>query len=248
MGHGVLSYHTERALTLPHIQRQKRLYFACKRGLDVALSGLALFVTFPLFLFIALWIRLDSPGPALFRQERVGLRKRSINGERRWELGEFTMYKFRTMYDNANPGIHKRFIRALIQNDESEVARLRDNGHTVVNKLGNDPRITRVGRFLRKTRLDELPQFWNVLKGEMSLVGPRPALPYEVAEYKPRHWRRLGAIPGCVGLWQVSGWCRLDFEGMVELDIWYVDHQSLWLDLKILLKTLPAVLSGNGGA
>jgi lipopolysaccharide/colanic/teichoic acid biosynthesis glycosyltransferase len=248
MGNGVLSYRSEQALALPHIQRQKRLYSACKRGMDVALSALALFVTFPLLLFLALLIRLDSPGPALFKQRRVGLRKRSVDGQGRWELDTFTMYKFRTMYDKANPGIHKRFVRALIRNDEGEVACLRDNGHTVVNKLGNDPRITRVGRVLRKTRLDELPQLWNVLRGEMSLVGPRPALSYEVEEYKPHHWRRLEALPGCTGLWQVSGWCTLDFEGMVELDIWYVDHQSLWLDIKILLQTLPAVLSGNGGA
>ncbi len=247
MGNGVSWYGSEQVLTLPHVQRQRRLYFACKRGMDMALSGLALFITFPLLLLIALLIRLDSPGPALYRQRRVGLRKRSADGKHRWELGAFTMYKFRTMYDNCTAGIHKRFMKALIHNDAKEVACLRDNGHTVVNKLGNDPRITRVGKFLRKTRLDELPQLWNVLRGEMSLVGPRPALPYEVAEYRPHHRRRLEAIPGCVGLWQVSGWCTLDFEETMELDIWYVDHQSLWLDVKILLRTVPAILSGNGG-
>ncbi len=248
MEHAVSSYRTERGLTLPHVRRQRRLYFACKRGMDVALAGLALFITFPLLLFIALLIRLDSPGPALYRQGRVRLRNRSVDGDRRWELGTFTMYKFRTMYKDSSPGIHEHFMKALIRNDESEVARLRDNGHTVVNKLGNDPRITRVGKLLRKTRLDELPQLWNVLRGEMSLVGPRPALPYEVEQYKPGHWRRLEATPGCVGLWQVSGWCTLDFEGTMDLDIWYVDHQSLWMDIKILLKTVPAILSGNGGA
>jgi lipopolysaccharide/colanic/teichoic acid biosynthesis glycosyltransferase len=247
MAHEALSPFPEAALTLPAIHRQKRLYFACKRCMDIALSAPFLIISLPLLLLIALLIKLDSPGPVLFRQERVGVRKRSIDGEDRWELGTFIMYKLRTMYHNVNPSVHQQFVKALIQNHVPEVERLRHNGATVVNKLGNDGRITRIGRILRKTSLDELPQLLNVLKGEMSLVGPRPPLPYEVAEYEPHHCRRLGTIPGCVGLWQVSGWLTLGFEDMVAIDVWYVRHQSLWLDVKILLKTVPAVLSGNGG-
>ena len=247
MAHEALSLFPEAALTLPRIHRQRRLYFACKRCMDIALSAPFLIITLPLLLLIALSIKLDSPGPVLFKQERVGLRKRSIDGEDRWELGTFIMCKFRTMYHNVNPSAHQQFVQALIRNHAHEVERLRHKGATVVNKLGNDGRITRIGRILRRTSLDELPQLLNVLRGEMSLVGPRPPLPYEVAEYEPHHWRRLGTIPGCVGLWHVSGWCALGFEDMVAIDVWYVQHQSLWLDVKILLKTVPAILSGNGG-
>ncbi|HUT14986.1 MAG TPA: sugar transferase [Anaerolineae bacterium] len=237
--------YSRQALGLMHIDREKRLYFLCKRCMDIVLSLLLLVATLPLLLLIALLIKVDSPGPVLFRQERVGLRKRSIGGEEAWQLGTFIMYKFRTMYHNSHPGIHQRFVRALIRGNETEVARLRNN--SVVNKLTNDPRVTRVGKVLRKTRLDELPQIWNVLRGDMSLVGPRPPIAYEVAEYDPRYWRRLGTIPGCVGLWQVSGWCTVGFEDMVELDTWYIEHQSLWLDMRILLQTPWAVLSGKGG-
>ena len=231
---------------LMHIDRDKRLYFFCKRCIDIVLSMLFLVVTLPLLLLIALLIKLDSPGPVLFRQERVGAQKSSIAREEASQLRTFIMFKFRTMYHNSHPGIHQRFVSALIRGNETEAARLRNN--SAVNKLTNDPRVTRVGKVLRRTRLDELPQVWNVLRGDMSLVGPRPPIAYEVAEYEPHHWRRLGTIPGCVGLWQVSGWCTVGFEEMVELDTWYIEHQSLWLDLKILLRTPQAVLSGKGGA
>jgi lipopolysaccharide/colanic/teichoic acid biosynthesis glycosyltransferase len=152
------------------------------------------------------------------------------------------------MYDGADPGLHQRFVRALIRSDAKELQDLRRLHGSTVNKLNNDPRVTRVGRILRGTRIDELPQLWNVVKGEMSLVGPRPALPYEVEQYQPRHMKRLEAVPGCTGLWQVRGWCALGFEEMAELDAWYVEHRTLSLDLKILLQTLPALLSGKGGA
>jgi len=237
--------YSRQALASMHIHREKQLYFLCKRCMDIVLSLVFLIAALPLLLLIALLIRVDSPGPVLFAQERLGLRKRSIGGEETWQLGTFIMYKFRTMYHNSHPGIHQRFVRALIRRDEAEASRVRNN--CVVNKLSNDPRVTRVGKVLRKTRFDELPQIWNVLRGDMSLVGPRPPIAYEVAEYEPHHWRRLGTIPGCVGLWQVSGWCTLSFEEMVELDIWYIEHQSLWLDTRILLQTLQAVLSGKGG-
>lgn len=234
-------------LALMGTYHEKWLYFLCKRCMDIILSLLFLIITLPLFLLIALLIKVDSPGPVFFKQERVGLRKRSIGGQKVWELSTFTMRKFRTMYHNCTRSMHWQFIGALIRDDENEFMRLRNNSDSVVNKLSNDPRITRVGKVLRKTTMDEWPQLWNVLKGEMSLVGPRPPIVYEVAEYKPHHWRRLETIPGCTGLWQVSGWNALGFEEMVELDVWYAEHQSLWLDIKILLRTVPAALLGKGG-
>ena len=246
MAHDISQHFSQQALALTRIVGEKRLYFLCKRCMDIVLSVLFLTITLPLLLLVAVLIKLDSPGPVLFNQERVRLRKRSTGGEEGWEPSTFTMHKFRTMYHNSNPAIHQQFTKALIRNDEDKVLRLRNNGGSV-NKLTDDPRITRLGKVLRRTSLDELPQLWNVLKGEMSLVGPRPPLAYEVAEYKPRHWRRLGTTPGCVALWHVSGWCTVSFEEMVELDVWYIEHQSLWLDVKILLKTVPAVLSGKGG-
>jgi len=237
----------DQGASLARIHEEKKRYFWCKRCMDIVLPLLILIITLPLFLLIALLIKVDSPGPVFFKQERVGLRKRSIGGQKGWGLGTFTMYKFRTMYHNCNPSIHQQFMKALIRSDENQLAHLRNNSDSMVNKLSNDPRFTRVGKVLRRISLDELPQLWNVLKGEMSLVGPRPPIVYEVAEYKPHHWRRLGTIPGFTGFWQVSGWNTLRFEEMVELDIWYIEHQSLWLDIKILLQTLPAVLSGKGG-
>jgi lipopolysaccharide/colanic/teichoic acid biosynthesis glycosyltransferase len=225
---------------------QKRLYFLCKRCVDIVASAFLLVVAAPVVLLIALLIKLDSPGPVLFRQERLALRKRS-KGQEEWQLEPFVMYKFRTMRSHSAPGVHQQFMKALIQGDEQDLVRLRHENGAVVNKLSGDRRITRVGKPLRRANLDELPQLWNVLKGDMSLVGPRPPLAYEVAEYKPQHWKRLATIPGCVGLWQVRGWNTLTFEQMVRLDVWYVDHQSLWLDLRIVLETAAAVLSGKGG-
>jgi diguanylate cyclase (GGDEF)-like protein len=236
----------EQELSLMASYNEKRLYFLCKRWVDVVASLMFLVVGFPLILLIALAIRVDSPGPAFFHQPRVGLRKRTVHGQTVWELTTFPMHKFRTMYRERGRGMHWQFMKALIQDDEDEVAHLRNNSTHAVKKLTEDPRITRVGRVLRKITLDELPQFWNVLKGEMSLVGPRPPITYEVAEYEPHHWKRLQTIPGCTGLWQVSGWSTLGFEEQVELDIWYVEHQSLWLDLKILLQTPLAVLWRKG--
>jgi lipopolysaccharide/colanic/teichoic acid biosynthesis glycosyltransferase len=236
----------ERELSLMGSYHEKRPYFLCKRCMDIVASLLFLVIGFPLILLIALLIRVDSPGPVFFHQPRVGLRKRIVHGQTVWELTTFPMHKFRTMYRERGRGMHWQFMKALIQEDEEEVARLQNNNGHTVKKLTEDPRITRVGRVLRKTTLDELPQLWNVLKGEMSLVGPRPPITYEVAEYEPHHWKRLQTIPGCTGLWQVSGWCTLGFEEQVELDIWYVEHQSLWLDTKILLQTVLAVLLRKG--
>ena len=235
-----------RDLALVRTGRRKALYLPLKRCLDVVASAVLFVGALPLLLVIAVCVKLDSAGPVLFRQQRVRLRRRPPGNAQVPDLATFTMYKFRTMYHDCDPTLHHRFVKTLIRGDEREVERLRsENGP--LNKLRGDPRITRVGKVLRRTSLDELPQLWNVLKGDMSLVGPRPALPYEVEDYSPHHWKRLLTIPGCVGLWQVRGWCTLDFEQMVALDNWYVDHQSLRLDVQILLGTLPAVLAGKGG-
>lgn len=193
-----------------------------KRGLDVVVAGLMLLVLAPLFATVALLIRLESPGPVFFFQNRVG----------RW--GKlFKMYKFRSMVVNA----------------EQLLARLKDqneSGAGVIFKMKKDPRITRIGAFIRKTSIDELPQLWNVLKGDMSLVGPRPAIPGEVAEYTLDDRRRLDALPGITCIWQVSGRSEIDFKGQVRLDTQYIESRSFWLDVALLLKTVPAVLLGKG--
>ena len=244
MADNVSEYYFERSQTRVD---DKRLYFACKRCIDIVLSATFLIVGFPFLLLIALLIKLDSPGPVLFRQERVRLRNGPPGARVKRQLETFTMFKFRTMHHNSAPSAHEQFMKTLIRGDEPDGDQLQRRGDSVVHKLHNDPRITGVGRPLRRTNLDELPQLWNVLRGEMSLVGPRPALLYEVEEYKPHHWKRLETVPGCVGLWQVSGWNTLDFEEMVKLDAWYVERQSLWLDLKIVLGVASAILSGKGG-
>ncbi len=200
-----------------------------KRLVDVVLSGLALIVLSPLFLLIALVVKITSKGPVLFRQQRVG------------QLGkQFMFLKFRSMRVANQSMIHERYVRDLI------TGRLPTPKNGVF-KIQNDPRITAVGRFLRKTSLDELPQFWNVLIGDMSLVGPRPPLPYEVAVYDIWHRRRLlEAKPGITGLWQVTGRSRTCFDDMVRLDLHYMQSSCLWLDLKILLRTPRAVVAGDG--
>ncbi len=194
---------------------------ALKRGLDVALVMLSLPLLLPLLLLIALIVRLDTPGPALFRQKRVGR-----NGQ------IFTCYKFRTMVRDA-------------ERRKAELAALNEADGPLF-KIRRDPRVTRVGRFLRHSSLDELPQLWNVLSGDMSLVGPRPALPEEVQQYSPTHRRRLEVTPGLTGLWQVLGRSDTSFDEMVRLDIYYAENWSVGMDIGILLKTLPVVIMGRG--
>lgn len=201
-----------------------------KRAFDVAVAGIILLLIWPLLLVIAALIKLDSRGPALYLQERIG-----ENGRR------FTMYKYRSMVADADPKIHEAHATRLIQENVS----LHESGQASL-KMAVDPRITRVGRILRKTSLDELPQLLNVIRGDMSLVGPRPPLPYEVAVYEEWHKRRLEAIPGITGLWQVEGRNQVSFDEMVRLDLSYIERQSLWLDLKILLKTPLSVFMGRG--
>ncbi|MGV8083336.1 MAG: sugar transferase [Coriobacteriia bacterium] len=201
-----------------------------KRLLDVIAASLGLLVLSPLFLLVAIAIRTESAGPAFFRQVRLGK-----NAE------PFTFYKFRTMTADNDPGIHRRFVERLIVRPSEEL-----KGDTGSFKLENDKRVTGIGKLLRRTSLDELPQLLNVLRGDMSLIGPRPPIPYEVELYSPRALRRLEGTPGMTGLWQVSGRCMTTFDEMVELDIEYIENWSLGLDFEILVRTLPAVLGKQG--
>jgi len=199
-----------------------------KRAIDVVGSLVALTLLSPLYFIIAVAIKLTSKGPIFFKQERVGQ-----NGIR------FSCLKFRSMYYKNDAKIHQEYIRGLIAG--------KHDGKGDVYKIKDDPRVTPVGKFLRKTSLDEIPQFLNVLKGDMSLVGPRPPIPYEVEVYEAWHRRRfLEAKPGITGLWQVEGRSRTKFDEMVRLDLRYVKTWSPWLDIKILLRTPAAVFRGDG--
>ena len=193
-----------------------------KRALDIFASGLLILLLLPLFILVALAIRIESPGPPFFSQMRVG----------RWGK-PFKMYKFRSMVTNA-----EALLNSLKQQNES--------GAGVIFKMKKDPRITRIGAFIRKASIDELPQLWNVFRGDMSLVGPRPAIPGEVAEYTLDDRRRLDAVPGITCIWQVSGRSNIDFAGQVRLDTRYIESRSFWFDIVLLLKTSPAVLFGKG--
>ncbi len=204
-----------------------RLFAGVKRGMDIAGSLAALALLSPVFLIIAAGIKLNSRGPVFFRQKRLGKYGR-----------EFTFLKFRSMHVASDHHIHKQYTENLIRGKAAKSG---------VYKMQNDPRITSFGRFLRMTSLDELPQFINVLLGQMSLVGPRPPIPYEFECYDLWHRRRvLEAKPGITGLWQVNGRSRTTFDEMVRMDLQYVRTQSVWLDLKILIKTPIAVVSGDG--
>ena len=204
-----------------------------KRALDIAGSATLLVVSSPALLVVSALVKLTSDGPVFFKQERIGEHAKG-----------FMMLKFRTMQVNAAPDLHQQFVSQYIQGAPANGSQ---GSAAPVFKIVADPRVTKIGHFLRRSSLDELPQFWNVLKGEMSLVGPRPPLPYEVKVYKPWHKRRvLEAKPGITGLWQVTGRSRTTFEEMVRLDLRYARQQSVWVDLKILLATPRAVLSGKG--
>ena len=214
----------------------RKLFSSIKRIMDTIGSALALLFLSPLILLIAIAIKLTSKGPVFFRQKRVG------------QYGEqFVFLKFRSMYVNNDASEHKAYVKKLIAGSaQSQPSNGNGNGNGVY-KLTKDSRITRIGSFLRKTSLDELPQFINVLKGEMSLVGPRPAIAYEVEAYDIWHRRRvLEAKPGITGLWQVNGRSRIKFDDMVRLDLRYAKTWSPWMDLKILMRTPVAVVFGDG--
>ena len=210
-----------------------RLGRTLKRSMDILGSLVLLILLSPVFFVIAAAVKLTSRGPILFRQKRIG------------EHGTaFTFLKFRSMYANNDASQHKEYVRQLIA---GQAAKQTNGAGEGIFKLTNDPRITPVGNFLRRSSLDELPQFINVLRGDMSLVGPRPPVPYEVEAYATWHRRRLlEAKPGITGLWQVQGRSRVGFDDMVRLDLRYARHSSPWLDLKILVQTPRAVIAGNG--
>ena len=222
-------------------------YYIAKRIVDVMLASMLIVLLIPLLLIIAIAIALDSPGPFVFAQQR--LRGRRIQTDRGsvWSIEPFTLYKFRTMESNADPSFHRNYIAAYLAGDEARLRSLRPGREVGDNyRPISDRRVTRVGAILRKLSLDELPQLWNVLRGEMSLVGPRPPLPYEVEMYQERHLSRLLGTPGLTGWAQVKGRCTLDFEDTVRLDLEYIACRSVWFDLKILLMTVPVVLSRKG--
>ena len=205
-----------------------------KRSTDIVASIAVLAFGFPFFLAIALLIKLTSKGPVFFKQERVG-----ENG------ASFALFKFRTMRTDCDDSLHKEFTRNFIQGRLPEPSL--DAGKSEVYKMTDDPRITAVGGVLRKTSLDELPQFINILRGEMTIVGPRPPLLYEYECYDEWHKLRLKVRPGLTGLWQVNGRSTVQFHEMVKMDIYYIENWSLMLDFKIMLKTVPVMLAGTGG-
>lgn len=202
-----------------------------KRFLDILISLFAIIALSPLFAIIALGIKLSSPGPVFFKQIRIGKDGKSFN-----------FYKFRSMHINSDSNDHKKYVQNFIQNKNT----CNDNKIQVF-KITNDPRIFKLGSFLRKSSLDEFPQFFNVLKGDMSLVGPRPCLPYEWECYDDWHKNRLKILPGCTGMWQALGRSSVSFEEMVVLDLYYVSNMSVLLDLRIILLTFPVIFLGKGG-
>jgi lipopolysaccharide/colanic/teichoic acid biosynthesis glycosyltransferase len=248
-----------------HLVTDKRdTYYLVKRVFDFSIALFLLILLSPLLLLIAAAIFVYSPGPVFFVQERVGAKRKTKDGQTRWERADFRCYKFRTMKLNADSSIHQAYIKALIENNEEQmqavqIAATRPRGTlsqeqliaaqkapTVPRKLVDDDRVIAPGKILRKLSLDELPQLFNVLRGDMSLIGPRPAIPYEVEMYKPWHKLRLQAQPGISGLQQVTARCITDFDEQVMWDIAYIKDQSIWLDLKIALKTPLAVISARG--
>lgn len=205
-----------------------------KRVSDIVISAFAIILLSPIWLIISILIKLDSSGEIFFKQERVGMDGR-----------KFLCYKFRSMRSDADEEIHRESYRKNIEGKTDE-ANTGDDEKPVFGKVKDDPRVTKIGKFLRRSSLDETPQLLNVLRGEMSVIGPRPPIPYEVEEYELWHRKRLDMKPGITGLWQVSGRNRLTFEEMVRIDLYYIENWSLWLDLKIILLTLPAILRGDG--
>jgi lipopolysaccharide/colanic/teichoic acid biosynthesis glycosyltransferase len=205
-------------------------YRLAKRSLDLAASLLGLVLVSPILVLVAAAVKVESHGPVLFRQERLGLGGRP-----------FIVYKFRTMFSSAGQDRHRDHVRDLIRRDAAEAG----SDTTAWIPIPADARVTRLGAFLRRSHLDELPQLINIARGEMSLVGPRPPIPYEVEVYQPWHLRRLAVIPGLTGLWQATGWGRLSFDEGVALDIAYIDRRSFWFDMGLILRTLWQIAIGR---
>jgi lipopolysaccharide/colanic/teichoic acid biosynthesis glycosyltransferase len=228
--------HSANITLYPDLSRQdgsKKFALGIKRAMDIAGSAAALALLSPVYAAIAVAIKMNSKGPVLFRQERLG------------QYGKpFTVLKFRSMRTDCDARIHQEYVNQFIA---GQVEGKASDGSAPVFKIQKDPRVTSIGRFLRKTSLDELPQFWNVLRGDMSLVGPRPPIAYEFKAYDLWHRRRVLEIkPGVTGLWQVEGRSRTRFDDMVRLDLKYARGWSIWLDLKILVQTPAAVFTGEG--
>jgi len=206
------------------LSQTKPFQWTMKRIMDVTLSLMAIIALAPLFLLLTILIKIDSKGSAVFKQKRVGINKK-----------EFYMYKFRSMVNDAE--------------EKFEQVKEYNQTNPIMFKASNDPRITKVGKFIRRYSLDELPQLFNVLKGEMSLVGPRPPLLRELKEYKSWHYVRFQTIPGLTGMWQVSGRANItDFDAVVNLDYKYIKNWNILMDIGIILKTIPVVINGNGAA
>jgi lipopolysaccharide/colanic/teichoic acid biosynthesis glycosyltransferase len=205
-------------------------YRAAKRSLDLAASAIGLLLTSPILALVAIVVKLESRGPVLFRQERLGLGGRP-----------FTLYKFRSMFSSAEQGRHRDHVRELIRGDASAAR----SAEEVWVPIAGDPRVTRLGAFLRRSHLDELPQLINIVRGEMSLVGPRPPIPYEVEVYEPWHLRRLSVIPGLTCIWQATAWGRVSFDEGVALDLAYIDRRSFGLDLRLIGRTLWQIVIGR---
>lgn len=202
-----------------------------KRILDIILSSVALVILSPIFLIVAIGIKLSSKGPVIFKQERIGKDGRP-----------FWFYKFRSMHMRNSNSRHREYVQNFIKNkDHCESEKIK------VYKIMNDPNIFKFGKFIRRTSIDELPQLFNVIKGNMSLIGPRPCLDYEWSCYEEWHKKRLNVLPGCTGLWQALGRSSVTFQEMVILDLYYISNISLWLDLKIFLRTIPVIFFGKGG-
>lgn len=212
--------------------RPIRIY-RLKRTLDIITATIGLILAAPLAGFVALLIKILSPGPIFLKQMRVGK-----DGK------QFLFYKFRSMHVNCDDSQHRNYIKLFIEGNEEELAKLQ-NGKKIY-KMTCDNRVTPIGKFLRRTSLDELPQLINVLKGEMSMVGPRPHLQYEVDLYQDRHKRRLKGLPGITGWWQIHGRSKVTFDESVNMDIWYLEHQSLILDIIIILRTITKATVGRG--
>jgi lipopolysaccharide/colanic/teichoic acid biosynthesis glycosyltransferase len=215
------------AVSVP-IARTPASYRMAKRALDLTVASIGLVLTSPVMAGIAAVIRLESPGPVFFRQERVGLGGRP-----------FMLFKFRSMHDEADEAAHREYVQRLLKRGPAA------EGEATWVPIASDPRVTRIGGFLRRSHLDELPQLFNIVRGEMSVVGPRPPIPYEVDLYEPWHLRRLSVIPGLTGLWQANGWGRLSFDEGVALDVEYVERRSFGLDLQIIGQTLWQVVTGR---
>ena len=207
--------------------------YRSKRALDIIAASIGLLIAAPIATVLAILIKISSPGPVLFRQIRIG------------EHGkEFMFYKFRSMRVGNDDSQHRKYIKLFIEGNEKELKKLQ--GGKKLYKMTSDDRVTAVGRFLRRTSLDELPQLINVLRGDMSMVGPRPHLPYEVELYKDWHCRRLEGLPGITGWWQIHGRSRVPFDDAVKMDIWYLERQSLILDIRIMLRTVTKAIVGRG--